>query len=785
MALTGKQPDTEGFTKAAKDIIKQSTLSAGRLGSERIGSEHLLLSILEDASSGAAALLIRNGISYKSVLDEIIAIRPVLPPVKLTLSQMTDNAKAILSSAVSLSKTLCSTPASTELLLAAILDRRECLGYNILSTLGINTAGLYNYLTVGDTRALGRKEKRCFKYLERYGRELTGRQSLSFDEVCERDDELDRIMEILSRRMKNNPCLVGEAGVGKTAIVECLARRIYEGKVPSSLKSIRIFALDLTSLLAGAKYRGDFEERLKSCIDDAVSERNIVLFIDELHGIVGTGAAEGAIDAGNILKPQLARGELKVIGATTYDEYSKTIERDRALERRFARVDIPEPSLEKATRILRCAAPKYAAFHKLTIPDELISFTCELAQRFITGRCFPDKAIEILDEACAYAKLSIDNDNGDELPNPLEDYLADRISRKKYMQLVSSREKLPILQKEHIAAVVSRKTGIRGIGELADTRHITLQLEQRLCKTVIGQDSVIRQVCDAVKRSYAGLDRGKRPCAGFVFAGQSGVGKTLLAKALAKELYAAEGSLVRLDMSEYSDRMSISRLCGAAPGYVGYEQGGQLTERVRRCPYSVVVFDELEKAHRELQNILLQILEEGELTDSMGRRVSFTNTVIILTTNLGFERDRRDNRIGFGTVSHSQKRAEVIKAVSHYLSPEIMGRLDGVAVFEPLSQQALISIAEKQLAGLKKRLDDRGLCFDYTQSATEAIAQKALGSEYGARAVRNTIENEIEPQICEYILSGTECELTLCAEGGKMTLTNKLDEPADELELSS
>ena len=324
MALTGKQPDTEGFTKAAKDIIKQSTLSAGRLGSERIGSEHLLLSILEDASSGAAALLIRNGISYKSVLDEIIAIRPVLPPVKLTLSQMTDNAKMILSSAVSLSKTLCSTPASTELLLAAILDRRECLGYNILSTLGINTAGLYNYLTVGDTRALGRKEKRCFKYLERYGRELTGRQSLSFDEVCERDDELDRIMEILSRRMKNNPCLVGEAGVGKTAIVECLARRIYEGKVPSSLKSIRIFALDLTSLLAGAKYRGDFEERLKSCIDDAVSERNIVLFIDELHGIVGTGAAEGAIDAGNILKPQLARGELKVIGATTYDEYSKT-----------------------------------------------------------------------------------------------------------------------------------------------------------------------------------------------------------------------------------------------------------------------------------------------------------------------------------------------------------------------------------------------------------------------------------------------------------------------------
>lgn len=783
MALTGKQPDIEGFTKKAKEIIRQTTQTAGRLGCSYIGSEHLLLSILEDGTSGAAALLIRNGAGYKAVLDEIIADTPPLPPVKLTLAQLTVNARAVISSAAELAKTLDSTPASTELLLAAILDRRESFAYEILAALGLNTAGLYNYLTIGDSKALGRKEKKCFKSLERFGRELTGKAALGFDTVLERDDELAQIMEILSRRMKNNPCLVGEAGVGKTAIVECLAKRIHEGRVPAALRDTRIYALDLTMLLAGAKYRGDFEERLKACIDEASGDRSVVLFIDELHGIVGTGAAEGAIDAGNILKPQLARGELRLIGATTYAEYARTIERDRALDRRFARVDIAEPDLEKTKRILKGAAPKYAAFHKLTIPDGLTGCICELADRYITDKSFPDKAIELLDEACAYAKLSAES-SCDKISYPLEEYLADRISRERYMQLISSGTKSAVLQREHIEHVISRRTGIRGICGNYDRLRITAQLEQRLCERVIGQEEVIRQVCSVIKRSYAGLERTKRPCAAFVFAGQSGVGKTMLAKALASELFTGGNALIRLDMSEYSDRMSLSKLYGAAPGYIGFEQGGQLTERVRRCPYSVVVFDELEKAHRDIWNILLQILEEGELTDSQGRRISFKNTIIILTTNLGYEKSKA-SRIGFGDTDKAKEQREVTKAVSSYLSPEIMGRLDGVAVFSPLGRNELESIAVKELTELKNRLLDKGLRFEYLPEAAGLIAEKTIGSDKGARAVRCMIENDIEPAICEYILSGNECELCLLTEGDELKVANRLDSPVDELELSS
>ena len=783
MALTGKQPELEGFTKKARDIIKQSTVSAGRLGSEVIGSEHLLLSILEDATSGAAALLIRNGISYRAVLDEMLPQTPPLTPVKLTLSQLTPNARAIISKAVALSKSLDSTPASTELLLAAILDCKESVAFDILASLGINTAGLYNYLTIGDSRLLGKKERKSFKALERFGRELTSKACLGFDSVCERDAEISQVMEILSRRIKNNPCLVGEAGVGKTAIVEALAKRIYEGKVPRTLKESRIFALDLTALLAGAKYRGDFEERLKACIDEAAADKNVILFIDELHGIVGTGAAEGAIDAGNILKPQLARGEIRLIGATTYAEYSKTIERDRALERRFARVDIEEPSLEKAVKILTYARGRYAAYHKIEVPEELSQYICELADRYIHDKCFPDKAIEILDEACAYAMMNREATGSKEKSSPFEEYLAGSITRDMYMQLISTADR-PTLQKEHIDRIIARKTGIKGIATLLDKRLISSQLEDKLNSSVIGQREAVGQLCRAIKRSFAGLDSGNRPCAGFIFAGQSGVGKTMLAKELSSQLF-MNGGLIRLDMSEFSDKMSVTKLCGAAPGYIGYEQGGQLTERVRKKPYSLILFDELEKAHRDIWNILLQILEEGELTDAQGRRVSFKNTIIILTTNLGCTDGSAAKHIGFTETNEQSRKKEIIKAVGSYLSPEIMGRLDGVIVFSPLDKSSLKRIAQGELESLKERLEQRGLTLDISQKAEELLAEKALSVGHGARTIRREIEKGIEPQLCEYLLSGNEYRLELTADNGELCIRSKISQAADELELSS
>ena len=774
MAHSSKQPDTGAFTKKAQDLIKRSIASASRMGGTYVGSEHLLLAILDDGTTSAAALLYKNGVTSAAVYDEITAETPAAEPVRLGVSDMTANYKAILSTAAALSASNETKPATTEMLLAGILDNRECFACDILSSLGVNVAGLYNYLTISSGKVFEPVRKRSYKALSHYGRELTSAECAgSFDPVAEREQEIMEIMEILCRRMKNNPVLVGDAGVGKTAIVECLAKRISSGSVPKALREKRIFSLDLTTLLAGAKYRGDFEERLKACVDEAASDSDVILFIDEIHSIVGTGAAEGAIDAGNILKPQLARGQLRLIGATTYEEYLGTIGKDHALERRFVKVNIDEPDLESTVKILSAVAPGYSAYHGIAIGSDAISYACEMAGRYITDRSFPDKAIDVLDEACAFARVRSERERKG-VSKPLGDYIGGRIDRSEYMSLISKMPPVTALDQSHIDHVISRKTGIKGISSKNDRIKNLSTLEYRLSSRVLGQSKAVSAVCAALKRGVAGLRNSSRPKAGFVFAGQSGVGKTELARAIAAELFDSKDALIRLDMSEYSESFTISRLTGAPPGYVGYEKGGDLTGRVSRNPYSVVLFDELEKAHRDIWNLLLQIMEEGELTDSQGRRVSFKNTVVILTTNLGVSQDKH---IGFNEEKTGSK--AVINAVKQYLSPEIIGRLDGVIAFERLSDDALSQIAERRLECLADVMSGRGVELIYDHAVTSELVRQSAGSEYGVREIDRIISNEIEPLISELVLTVPVGEIAVTVSDGRFAVcsgrTNKIE----------
>ena len=766
MGFSQKIPDLDGFTRKARDIIRQSTMSAGRLGSPYIGTEHLLLSILEEGTSSAAMLLIKNNVSYKAVLDLILEDFITMPPTRLTLGHLTDNARGCIKKACELSEKLDSYPTSTELLLAAMLENKDCYAFELLSSLDIKGDTLHSFLTISGSGTGAVNKKKSFKALERFGRELTSSDAaMKFDPVCERDEETERIMEILGRRYKNNPVLVGDAGVGKTAIVEGLAQRIIKGQVPKALGSMRIFALDLTQLLAGAKYRGDFEERLKACIDEAAGDSNVCLFIDELHGIMGTGAAEGAIDAGNILKPRLARGEIRLIGATTYEEYSKTIERDKALERRFAKVEIAEPDKEATLRILLSLVPRYEEYHGVHISKECAEFACELSGRYLTGRSFPDKAIDVIDEACSLARIRSEKDESD-ISKPFGDYLGGLITREEYIRRISAEPLKCKLECEHITAVISRLTGLKSISSSSQSDRLTV-LEQRLGAVIMGQNRAISEVCSAIKRSYAGFERGARPIASFVFLGSSGVGKTALAKALAQELFYDKRSLIRLDMSEYREAHSISRLCGAPPGYVGYDDGGILTGKLRRAPNSVVLFDELEKAHSSIWGILLQMLEEGELTDSSGRKVSTKNTVIILTSNLGVRELKEKHCMGFGSRGDDREKA-LVNALKEYLPAEVIGRIGKVIVFNDLGEGELEKIADNGLKQLREQLLAQGRELSFDDKAAAIIAKKAQGSEYGARAVRRYIEEDIENMISDMIITSAPAGIRLYASDGEI-----------------
>ena len=766
------------LTGAAREAVRLAAAAAGKLGAAGIGSEHLLCGILDEGRCTACAILTDNGITAGQVRS-IIAQTGGKDTRRSGGCELTDETRKILRSAAVLAGEGGNILVGSEFILAAMLRETGCMAVRVLRALGCSLTRIYAQCTEG-AGSIDEQVRPRLKQLEKFGRELTVRSvSEGFDPVIGREEEIADVIGILCRRNKNNPCLTGEAGVGKTAVVEGLAARIVSGDVPSGLRDKRIFALDLTQLLAGAKYRGDFEERLKACIDEAVSAGNVILFIDELHNIMGTGAAEGAIDAANILKPQLARGELQVIGATTFDEYRRTIEKDSAMDRRFRRVNISEPDREQTLEILRGIRPRYEQFHGMKVSDGVLEQIVSLAERYIPERRFPDKAIDILDEACACQRLKQDGGSRRrELSAAFEDYVAGRMTREEYLGAVAVK---PVTAGELTAGacceVVSRLTGI-SCGELTRSEAEELKaLPGRLKASVIGQDEAIDRLCDAVIRSRSGLRDDRRPIGSFVFVGTSGVGKSRLAGALAEALFHRKDALIRFDMSEYSEKHSVSKLIGAPPGYVGFDSGGLLTEQVRRRPYSVVLLDEIEKADRSIFELLLQITEEGALTDSSGRRVSFSETVLIMTSNAGMAELERKPQLGFGGRENAgdELKAAAGKALERLFSPELIGRLDEIIVFRRHGREQLEQIACLQLEELVSRAKALGYALEYSPAAAALLAEKSEGSSSGAREIRRTVTAQIETLLSRRLIGGADRGFYVDAREGEFTVAD-LDE---------
>ncbi|MGN0634368.1 MAG: ATP-dependent Clp protease ATP-binding subunit [Oscillospiraceae bacterium] len=770
--------DMSAFTAKGKEVITLAAECAGAWGHTYVGSEHLLLSMTRMYGCTAAQILKKHGITLRKTEERLEYFVGRGTPCRLSENDLTPSCLTILSGAVNLANSFNTQPCGTEFILALILRQNKCCAVKMLKSMGVNLNKMYSDC-VGGSELIAEcgEPKVRLKKLEQFGRELTSKTAcMGFDPLIGREEEIRQTIEILCRRRKNNPCLVGEAGVGKTAIAEGLAYKIMMGGVPAQLEGRRIFELDMTDLLAGAKYRGDFEERLKGCIEEAAGAGNVILFIDELHNIMGAGAAEGAIDAANILKPSLARGQLKIIGATTYDEYRKTIEKDSAVDRRFQRVNVEEPSAEETERILFGLRDRYSAHHNIEIPDSEIKLAVRLAGRYINDFHFPDKAIDLLDEACAAAATGGYDERRrtkDKADSAFDDYVSGRISREDYLGAVavSAKRREGRLTAKALCEVTSRRTGIPCGALSQDENERLAHLEEELEKEVFGQKKAVGQVCAAVRRLRLGISSGSRPAGSFVFMGKSGVGKTLLAKTLAKQLFLRKDSLIKLDMSEYMERHTVSGLIGAPAGYVGYEEGGKLTEQVRRRPYSVVLFDEIEKAHPDIFNLLLQILEDGCLTDSMGRKVSFANTFIIMTTNAGVKQLDSAKQLGFGEKCADEAEKAGMSELKKLLSPELIGRIDEIIFFEPLDKQALEQAAEKELMGLKSRLEAIGCKLTFDKECCAAAAELCMknGSEIQAREIRRIIRRYAENPISDHVLKGAK-EFTLCCENGGLSV---------------
>ena len=791
------------FTPRAEEALRLSQESAEELGHGYVGSEHLLLGLLREEEGLAHRVLTEYGLTDEMILS--VLRRSVGAGLAGTAPSqgLTPRAKGVVELAVSEAARMGSPMIGTEHLLMGILREGGNMALRILRTVGVDPKKMYSSIvqkineapkaapagTVSSAKDSGKKGSA----LEEFTRDLTeSARAGRLDPVIGRDEEIRRVIQILSRRTKNNPVLIGEPGVGKTAIAEGLAERIAAADVPEELLDKRVLSLDLSGMVAGTKYRGEFEERIKKTIDEVKKAGNVILFIDELHTIVGAGSAEGAVDAANILKPALSRGEIRVVGATTLDEYRKYIEKDAALERRFQPVTVGEPSPEATLEILKGLRDKYEAHHKLTITDEALEAAVSLSRRYINDRFLPDKAIDLMDEAASQVRMSAESTSPDlksleEKINALHREKADAIAAQDYEKAAQLRDleqkytqQVDIEREnwkkslstnrgsvgaEDIAKVVAGWTGIPVTRLTEDESMRMLRLEETLHKRVVGQDEAVTAVAKAIRRSRVGLKDPKRPIGSFLFLGPTGVGKTELCKTLAETMFGDENAMIRLDMSEYMEKHTVSRLVGSPPGYVGHEEGGQLTEKVRRKPYSVVLFDEIEKAHPDVWNILLQILEDGIVTDSQGRRVDFKNTIIVMTSNVGAKNiTAAETPLGFHSGDKSAEEEEtkryerirqaVMDDLKKTFRPEFLNRIDEIIVFRQLTQENIREIASRMLQVTGRRMAEQGITLDVDDDALTELARDGFDPQYGARPLRRSIQNLVEDAVAEQMLEG-------------------------------
>ena len=786
-----------GFTQKANAALNASIECAENMGHTYIGSEHLLLGLLAENGGIAYTVLSSKKLTAGKVEDEIKNMVGLGVPTVLTPNDFTPRCKNIIDGAMAQARAMGHSYVGTEHLLISLIKEGSGAAVSIMARLGVSSQEVLQELlkALGSSNSKGSGpqdgssaagEHKDTPTLNQFGRDLTAMASGGgIDPVIGRQKEIERVIQILSRRTKNNPCLIGEPGVGKTAIAEGLALKIATGEVPETLRNKRIVSLDLTGMVAGTKYRGDFEERIKSAIEEVTKAGDVILFIDELHTLIGAGSAEGAVDAANILKPALARGEMQVIGATTLEEYRKHIEKDAALERRFQPVTVGEPSEEEAVEILRGIRDKYEAHHKVKITDDAIYAAVKMSVRYIGDRYLPDKAIDLIDEAASKVRLRAFTAPPDlkELEDRLkalaeekdaavnaqeferaaqirdeQKELGDRLETEKREWQERSSKKVGEVGSNEIAEIVSSWTGVPVVELTQAESERLLHMEEELHRRIVGQDEAVSAVAKAIRRGRVGLKDPKRPTGSFIFLGPTGVGKTELCKALASSLFGDENAMIRLDMSEYMEKHTVSRLVGSPPGYVGYDEGGQLTEKVRRRPYSVILFDEIEKAHPDVFNMLLQILDDGILTDSQGRRVDFKNCIIIMTSNVGAKLISGGAKsLGFTeekgeTPSYERIRELVMNELKNVFRPEFLNRVDDIIVFHSLEKKDIKEIARRMLEGLKSRVAQLDISVEFSDEAVEKIADAGFDPVYGARPLRRAIQQHIEDKLSEEML---------------------------------